>query len=144
MYPPITTSAFPRMFTPKASLREFILIKGVFPEATGQFVCKATKVNQSTDQARNALKYLIAPQFNRTWFEPGQDLALPFLPGVENERGRGEREGKAEKDSVDQEPDVRGVLWFEPGEYKPLQAVQAERSWPRSHLYARRTSQRKL
>jgi len=38
-----------------------------------------------TDQARNALKYLIAPQFNRTWFEPGEDFALPFLPEVENE-----------------------------------------------------------
>jgi hypothetical protein len=30
------------MFTPKASLSELILIKGVFPEATGQFVRVAT------------------------------------------------------------------------------------------------------
>lgn len=32
------------MFTPKASLKEFILIKGVFPEAMGQFTCQPVQV----------------------------------------------------------------------------------------------------
>ena len=113
------------MFTPKASLRDSILIKGVFPEATGQFaVRKTTQTCQPTDQARNALNDLLTSQYNRAWFEPGQDLALPFLPEVEGEGSCGEGEGKAEKDSIDQESDVRGVLRFEPGRYKLLQAGQ--------------------
>jgi hypothetical protein len=143
VYRSITTSAFPRMFTPRASLREFILIKGVFPVAMGQLCVKATRVNQLTNQARNAVGDLIAPEFNRTWCEPGRDLASPFLPGVESKRSRGEGEGKAEKDSVDQEPDVCGVLWSEPGRYESLQTVQAERTRPESHLSAMEVSQRR-
>ena len=83
-------------------------------------MCKATRINRLTDQACNALNNLIAPKLNRTWLEFGQDFALSFLPEVENEGSCGEGEGKAEKDSIDKEPDVRGGLWFEPGRHKPL------------------------
>lgn len=46
---------------------------------------------------------------------------------MQNEGGCGEGEGKSKEDSVDQEPDVRDVLWLvEPGRHESLQNVQME------------------
>ena len=70
---------------------------------------------------------LIAPRFNQMRFGPGHNPALPFLPVVKNEGGRGEGEGKAKKDSVDQEPEICGVLWLEQRRNEPPQTVQVER-----------------
>ena len=82
--------------------------------------------NWSTNQAGNSVNDLIAPQFNRTRFEPGYDIALPFLSVVKNEGGCSEGEREAEKDSVDQEPNICAVLWLEQRGDESLQTVQVE------------------
>lgn len=86
----------------------------------------ATRVNEPTDQARNALSDLVAPQLNRAWFGTGKDPALSFLLEVESEGSGSDGERKAKNDPIDQEPGVRGVLWLEPGRHNPLQTIQVE------------------
>lgn len=98
-------------------------------------------VNRSTNQTSDSLDDLIAPQFNRTRLEPGRDLALSFLPVVKDDGGRGEREGKPEKNSIEQESEVCGVLWSKPGRYKTLQTAKIKRGWPKSHLHPRQVPQ---